>query len=165
MEVKYNVSYPLFFYRSGSGRFRNTVWIPPPGHRGSRWSRAWGQTPGRGWHTKVEIYEFVVIVKSWVNLLTWLLIGCSLLWSQSGVSMLVDPTLDYESWVNLLTWLLIGCSHLCSQSGASLLFDTTLNYESWVNLLTWLLIGYSHLCSQSDASLLFDPNLDIYYNS
>ena len=34
-------------------------------------------------------------VKSWVNLLTRLLIGCSLLGSQSGgASLLVDPTLD-----------------------------------------------------------------------
>ena len=31
-----------------------------------------------------------VIVKSWVNLLTWLLIGCSLLCSKSGASQLAD---------------------------------------------------------------------------
>ena len=39
-------------------------------------------------------------VKSWVNLLSWLLVGCSLLCSQSaGASLLVDPTLenDYNS--------------------------------------------------------------------
>ena len=43
----------------------------------------------------LESYEmFIVIVKSCVNLLTWLLIGCSLLCSQSGASLLVDPTLD-----------------------------------------------------------------------
>ena len=38
-------------------------------------------------------------VKSWVNLLTaltWLLIGCSLLCSHSGASLLVGLTLDYD---------------------------------------------------------------------
>ena len=38
-----------------------------------------------------------VIVKSWVNLLTWLLIGCKLLNSQSGASLLVDTTLDNDN--------------------------------------------------------------------
>ena len=36
-------------------------------------------------------------VKSWVNLMTWLLIGCSLLCSQSGANLLVDTTLDNDS--------------------------------------------------------------------
>ena len=35
-------------------------------------------------------------VKSWVNLLTWLLIGCSLLCSKSEASLLVDTTLDND---------------------------------------------------------------------
>ena len=35
-------------------------------------------------------------VKKWVNLMTRLLIGCSLLRSQLGASLLVDPTLDYD---------------------------------------------------------------------
>ena len=35
-------------------------------------------------------------VKIWVNLLTRLLIGCSLLCSQSGASLLVDTTLDND---------------------------------------------------------------------
>ena len=35
-------------------------------------------------------------VKSWVNFLTWLLIGFSLLCSLSGASLLVDTTLDND---------------------------------------------------------------------
>ena len=35
-------------------------------------------------------------VKSWVNLLTWLLIGCSLLCSRSEVTLLADTTLDND---------------------------------------------------------------------
>ena len=35
-------------------------------------------------------------VKSCLILLTWLLIGCSLLSSQSGARLLVDPTLDND---------------------------------------------------------------------
>ena len=35
-------------------------------------------------------------VKSCVNLPTWILIGCSLLCSQSGASLLVDITLDND---------------------------------------------------------------------
>ena len=35
-------------------------------------------------------------VKSLVNLLPWLLIGCSLLCSQSGASLPVDPTFDND---------------------------------------------------------------------
>ena len=35
-------------------------------------------------------------VKSYVKLLTWLLIGCSLLCSQSGACLLVDTTLDND---------------------------------------------------------------------
>ena len=38
----------------------------------------------------------VVIVKNCVNLLTWLLIGCSLLCSQSGAFLLVDTILDCD---------------------------------------------------------------------
>ena len=39
-------------------------------------------------------------VKSWFNLLTWLLIGCLLLCSQSGASLLVDTTLAYNPKVS-----------------------------------------------------------------
>ena len=35
-------------------------------------------------------------VKRWVNLLTWLLVSCTLLCSQSGVSLLVNTTLDND---------------------------------------------------------------------
>ena len=43
------------------------------------------------------------MVKSWVNLLNWLLIGCSLLSSLSGASQLVDTTLDkdYNSRISI----------------------------------------------------------------
>ena len=42
-------------------------------------------------------------VKSWVNLLTLLLIGCSLLFSQSGASLHDDTTLDnnYNSLISI----------------------------------------------------------------
>ena len=42
-------------------------------------------------------------VKNWVNLLTWLLIGCSLLSSQSGASLLVETTIDndYNSKISI----------------------------------------------------------------
>ena len=35
-------------------------------------------------------------VKNCVNLVTWFLIGCSFLCSQSGASLLVDPNLDND---------------------------------------------------------------------
>ena len=41
------------------------------------------------------------MVKSWVNLLTWLPIGCSLLCSQSAASLLIDPTLDNSKFPSL----------------------------------------------------------------
>ena len=46
-------------------------------------------------------------VKSWVNFLTWLLIGCSLLRSQSGGSLFVDTTRDndYNSKVSAPAFL------------------------------------------------------------
>ena len=37
-----------------------------------------------------------VIVKSWVNVLTWLLIRCSLLSDQREASLIVDPALDND---------------------------------------------------------------------
>ena len=46
----------------------------------------------QGWKFKSCIH----IVKNCVNLLSWLLIGCSLLCSQSGASLLVDTTLDND---------------------------------------------------------------------
>ena len=46
--------------------------------------------------TRSGNFLVAVIVKSWVNLLIWLLIGCSFLCSQSGASLLVDTTLDND---------------------------------------------------------------------
>ena len=54
--------------------------------RTARWQRTWG---GNLW--------VVIIVKSWVNLLTWLLIGCSTLCNQWGaMGKLFDLTLDFD---------------------------------------------------------------------
>ena len=51
-----------------------------------------------GVHVAVLGWKFMTCshVKSCVNLLSWLLIGCSLLWCQSRASLLVDITLDND---------------------------------------------------------------------
>ena len=46
-------------------------WTWPQRRGPAGWGRSTGRRPG------VEIYESIVIVKSWINFLSWLLIGCS----------------------------------------------------------------------------------------
>ena len=63
----------------------------------STWMTSLGSRRPKRPSPGVEIYEFSSHVKSLVNLLSWLLIGCSFLCSQSGASLLlVDSTLDND---------------------------------------------------------------------
>ena len=59
--------------------------VPP--HPPCRGGGSWG------WSGNLWVW---VIVKSWANLLTWLLNGCSCFCSQSRASLLVDPTNDKD---------------------------------------------------------------------
>ena len=61
------------------------------------------------------------MVKSGVNLLNWLLIGCSLLCSQSGASLLIDPNLDndYNSKVSIPAGSAVGPALAAVEGGGA----------------------------------------------